>query len=129
MGAIIESLWANSLILALIAYVLGMLTVWLLYNVVGGAIEDAANEKHAEPEEVLTPETPDANSLLSGKRDAPVSVKIEALNAELRHVRGLLVNHDDEQKKFSEIVTSLDEAINRANGRLKLIVDTVKNHS
>lgn len=52
--------------------------------------------------------------------------EIVVIRAELEAARGLLDQKDDDDAKVSDELAALDETVNRANGRLKMILAAVK---
>lgn len=90
------------------AYVLGLLTGWAIW----GAAKAADRHVEGDLNRESSPENGDA---------------LGALEAELEKARALLDDQAEDQKTVLDVVARLEEAIKRANGRLKLIVKSVKN--
>ncbi len=57
---------------------------------------------------------------------APKSMKIGALESELRKAHELLAEAGEEREDYAALINDLEEALKRANGRLKLITKAVK---
>ena len=62
----------------------------------------------------------------SANGDAPDSMRLGALESELRRARELLDETDADNSDNVERLNDLDTALKRANGRLKLILNAVK---
>lgn len=69
---------------------------------------------------------PQANKKEDGVRLAPGEDGLSALTAELKAARELLEAEESDAVDTAETLKNLDEAIKRANGRLKLIMKAVK---
>lgn len=94
---------ADRWFLAGAAYFLGLLTGWLVWS--GGRLKDG----EAPPEAARPP-----------------AERLAALEAELKTIQSLLQEDDAESEAFAEHLGELDDAVKRANGRLKLILKSVK---
>jgi hypothetical protein len=91
-----------------VAFLVGLACGWLLWGL-KGAGED------------LT-ETPDAAALKEGDERKEIVV----LRAELEAARALLNDGEDHQEELGKQLSALDEALKRANGRLKVLLRAVK---
>lgn len=87
---------------AFIAFFVGLLTGWLM------------SDRQSKVE--------------TGNGDAgePLPDKLAALEAELKTAKALLEDKDADDEATAETLSGLDEAIKRANGRLKLIMKSIK---
>ena len=56
----------------------------------------------------------------------PDEIKLSALERELKKARQMLDDDALENEAFAELLTGLDEAVKRANGRLKIILKSIK---
>jgi len=129
---------------AVVTYFLGMLTGWLIWsgrlssehkpgdenaNAYRGTNAYHGDEldggtKDANTDEPSAGEAPAIEKRINGKE--PVSMKLGALESELNKARKLLADADEDNAVFSELLGGLDEAVKRANGRLKLIMKSIK---
>lgn len=96
---------------AFIAFFLGLITGWLLSK--GRKTGEETENGHA-------------GAIGGPASGAPPSMKLGALEAEIKNIKTLLEAKEVDDELTAETLSSLDEAIKRANGRLKLIVKTVK---
>jgi hypothetical protein len=60
------------------------------------------------------------------KTGAGAPANVEALVEEIRTVRQLLSQSDEEFRGFADEISALDEAIKRANGRLRLLTRQIR---
>lgn len=67
-----------------------------------------------------------AESRESGSIEGDERKEIVVLRAELEAARALLDEGDGEQQEVGRILSALDEALKRANGRLKVLLRSVK---
>ncbi|CAK9042071.1 Translation initiation factor IF-3 [Durusdinium trenchii] len=103
---------ANRWLLAIVAYVFGAATFWVL------SFTDrlpAFFQKTLVSRAVDQPE-----------RDADSDEKLEALAAEIEKAKSLLQENDTEATTVRDRLSALDEAVKRANGRLKLVSKSIK---
>lgn len=68
----------------------------------------------------------EGKSFLPIERSAPDGMKIGALESELRKMQELFESQELEQKETGQHLVDIDNALKRANGRLKLIIGAVK---
>jgi hypothetical protein len=99
------------------AYLLGLLTGWFAWC---ARRSDQNNQQPGET--AMTPDqqtkfVPDAVS---------ASAKLEALAAEIKNAKVMLHAESEEREELAAAVASLEAALKRANGRLKLILKSVK---
>ncbi len=92
------------------AYVLGLLTGWVIWGAEKTVVDNIDG---------------DLNGDLNG--DKPDPAALGALRDELKKAQSLLKAETQDQDGVNETVERLDETIKRANGRLKLILKSVKN--
>jgi len=119
--------------LAIAAYLLGLLTGWLIWS--GGkaaSFEDGAAETSDSLEGDGAADVKQEPSLSAGNdkkpngNDAPDTLKLGALQAELEKAKTLLADSEQENAALTDLLSNIDDAVKRANGRLKLILKSVK---
>lgn len=125
----LERILTDKIVIALIAYVFGLLTMWAMLSLQQSLDSSDEDTVDHDASAIDAKATPSDNSFLSVKKDAPVSIKVDALKAELVHAKTLLAKQDDEHEKLSDVISTLDGVVTRANGRLKTILETVKAQS
>lgn len=96
------------------AFVFGLATGWLLW---GGR---RSAEAGGEPGDGAAP------AIALSQIDARDGDGLDALEREIRAARARLAESDDEAGKMAQELDSLDKAIKRANGRLKLLLRAVQ---
>lgn len=103
-----------------VAYLLGLLTGYVLWNA-GRSTDDGDDEiiYDVEDDDFEGP-------IVEYDADAPPSTKLEALEAEIKNAKQLLSENSEEQKTLSEIIGTVDDAVKRANGRLKIVLKSIK---
>jgi len=105
---------SNRWILAIGAYALGFLTVWLLQS--RGWLKIGPRKTPGHP-----------TSKLSDVAAVPErSEKLDALAAEIEKAKSMLEEQEADREASEEILDELDGAVKRANGRLKLILKSIK---
>ncbi len=109
------SQWA----VAVIAFLLGLLAAWAARRMTDPKPDAPGGDLGSEPEERV----PGA----ALESDAAASAKLSALEAEIRKARSILNADAEERAEMAEILAGIDEAVKRANGRLKLILKSLKN--
>lgn len=118
--------WA-SWALAIAIYIFGIASGWLIW---GGRRSSPGERAGADAD--AGPAGADASSRDGAggemKKAAPgaAPAKLAALESEIRKARALLEKGEEEAAVFSEDLTTLDQTIKRANGRLKLILRAVQ---
>ncbi len=97
------------LIAAIGALLFGVALGWLIWGGRASRRADREGSSRREPsvEDALAP-------------------RLETAESEIKVARDLLAQSEDAPTAFAEDVSALETAINRANGRLKLIVRAVK---
>lgn len=115
----------NRWTVAAIAYLAGVVTGWLIWRVVSSGGNDGRADHRGD---LKVNGADDAKSGGDGGRkdNAPASRKLSALETEIREAKAILEADAEEHAALAEILTGLDEAVKRANGRLKLILKSVK---
>ncbi len=103
---------ADMWLLALFAFFFGVLTGWLLSR------RAANGDSAARP-----PVDADASG---GKAPAGAPEQLDALEAVLKEAKLQLQQQDGDAASAEEALAELDDAIKRANGRLKLIMKTLR---
>lgn len=93
-----------------VAYLVGLGCGWLIWGLRGGE----GGDENAATVEASTP--------LEGDERKEIVV----LRAELEAARALLEDGDDQQEEVGRQLSALDEALKRANGRLKVLLRSVK---
>lgn len=116
---------------AAVAYFLGLFTGWLIWSGAraGAPAEDeAVSEATGAGDAETKPEADNAapSENKSKKSKEPISIKISALESEIKKAREMLAEDAEETAAFTDLISNLDEAVKRANGRLKLIIKSVK---
>lgn len=119
------------------AYIFGIATGWLIWS--GRRAKDAAQaDETAETAAQLASEKPEpekrepiiakakGEEIKNGGDPCPAVMKLGAVESEIRSARELLDESEEEAKAFSQDLSTLDSAIKRANGRLKLILRAVR---
>lgn len=109
--------------LAAVAYLLGAVSGWLFWRAVRSGAEDRDDGD-------LTIELPEEAEAVPGdkeKNGAPASAKLSALEKEIKQAKSILETDAEEHAAMADILSGLDEAVKRANGRLKLILKSIKN--
>ena len=105
LGAILQAApWAP----LAIALLVGLACGWLIWGLRGGDASEA--------------ETRAAAAAVEGDERKEIVV----LRAELEAARALLDEDSDQQEEVGRQLAALDEALKRANGRLKLLLRSVK---
>lgn len=116
------------------AYIFGIATGWLIWS--GQRANGAASAEN--PAAVETADLADApkrepiiskaegDEIKNGGDPCPAAMKIGAVESEIRSARELLNETEEEARAFSQDLSTLDSAIKRANGRLKLILRAVR---
>jgi predicted nucleic acid-binding Zn-ribbon protein len=99
------------------AYLLGLLTGWFAWR---ARRSDQKNQQAGE-----TAMTPDQQTKLVPDA-VSASTKLEALAEEIKNAKVMLHAESEEREELAAAVASLEEALKRANGRLKLILKSVK---
>lgn len=103
-----------------VAYLLGLLTGYVLWN-------DSRTSDDNDDEIIYDVDDESADiPIIEYDTDAPPSFKLEALEAEIKHAKQLLAENADEQKILSDIIGTVDDAVKRANGRLKIVLKSIK---
>lgn len=109
--------------IAAAAYLFGLLCGWAIRR---GA---RANAEKADAGGDLRRDDAEAMETASESgEDVPASAKLSALEAEIRQARSILEADAEEHDAMSEILRGIDEAVKRANGRLKHVLKSVKNN-
>ncbi|MCB2097598.1 MAG: hypothetical protein KDE05_08205 [Parvularculaceae bacterium] len=85
-----------------LAFLVGVAFGWAIWGARGESDKGGGDENAAEPREIIV------------------------IKAELQAARALLDERDTEEETMSEQLSSLDETVKRANGRLKLILGAIK---
>ncbi len=101
----------NRWVLAIGAYALGFATFWFLSSTgrLPARFRNAADELR--------------NPL---NRKSGEDEKLDALAAEIEKAKSLLEDYEDESTSSRELLDELDDTVKRANGRLKLILKSIK---
>jgi len=102
----------NRWFLAIAAYGLGFATAWFLVK--SGRL-DALKESI----------WPSGESERSPSATGKESDKLAALAAEITKAKTMLEENEADQKANFDLLQDLDEAVKRANGRLKLILKSI----
>jgi len=122
---------------AAVAYFLGLITGWLIWSggkaragradeaAVNGSLDEAADGLAKEKREPVVESASAAIEEKNGDKE-PVAMKIGALESEIKKAREMIAEDAEENAAFAELLSNLDEAVKRANGRLKLIIKSVK---
>ncbi len=98
--------------IAIASFCLGLLTCWVIKVV---------REEHAE--EVLV----DADgNLVKSRLTKQQHKKLAALATEIENAQKMLSENEAEVSAYTELLSELDEAVKRSNGRLKLMVKAIK---
>lgn len=116
------------------AYVFGALTAWLIFGGRDDEEEDtiSARDRVRKKAAILQRDVGDMDEdqadrpLFPVNGDTPEAARIEVLENELRKAQELLFQTETDQKAAEAQLTDLDTALKRANGRLKLLIGTVK---
>lgn len=121
----LTSRWA----IAAAAFFLGVATGWLIWRAVkpgeaGKPVDDRGDLK-IDPAE--GGETKNGAEAVQDQDKGKPSSKLNALEAEIKQAKSILKADAEEHAAITDILTSLDEAVKRANGRLKLVVKSMKN--
>ncbi|MHA7871498.1 MAG: hypothetical protein ACX939_04020 [Hyphococcus sp.] len=96
----------DRLFLAIGSFALGLATGWLVWF--GGRINGGGHSG------LKAPDAP-----------APDAEKLDALAAEIEKAAALLRQNEDDQVACQEALSDVDEAVKRANGRLKLMLKSI----
>lgn len=110
-----------------IGYFVGFLTAWMLF---GGSSGKKAPRAMADAPQAAADRSPVQSGQKQDqqKTENPgeiTSMKLGALEAELRSAKTMLDENAKENEAFSEILDSLDAAVKRANQRLKVVSKSV----
>jgi hypothetical protein len=127
-SGIVAAPWAP----AAAAYVFGIITGWLIWS--GRRAKDAATADSEALPAGNAPKEPRApiiakaegEEIKNGGDPCPAVMKLGAVESEIRSARELLDESEEEARAFSQELSTLDSAIRRANGRLKLILRAVR---
>lgn len=112
MGEALQSLMASTPLAALaIAFLVGLACGWLVWGLRGMSGDSADGEK------------PDA---AGAEADGDERKEVVVLRAEIEAARALLGQNDAHQDEIAKQLQSVDEALKRANGRLKVIQQGLK---
>ncbi len=106
------ALLGNRWFLAIAAYALGFVTAWFLVK--SGRL-DALTRFLQAPKD----------GEQSSSDTAPDGDKLAALAAEITKAKAMLEENEADQKANFDLLQDLDEAVKRANGRLKLILKSI----
>lgn len=98
-----------------VAFLVGLACGWLVWGLRGGA-GDSAGGRRTEP----------AGGGASVEAEGDERKEIVVLRAEIEAARALIGQHDAHQDEITTQLQSLDEALKRANGRLKVIQQGLK---
>jgi type VI protein secretion system component VasK len=101
-------------LLAIGVYFLGLLTGWIIWkrrNADQDAGTAAGEDSTHKPEMQLQNEQQE---------------KLAALAAEIENAQKMLKESEEESGAYRDLLKNLDDAVKRANGRLKLIVKSIK---
>ncbi len=96
-----------------IVYVLGLGTGWLLWR--RSKVNAAAAETDVE--------------VLSSPGTPPSPEKLAAFEKELENAKAMLEAEAEDREDLDSALSALDDAIKRANGRLKLVMKSMKSDS
>ena len=109
-GNELTQIFENAWIVGLVAFVLGLFIGWAIWGASSTGETDDHPSERAEP------------SVKSGDNDTAADPRLGSIEAELEKARGLLSENAEADNAFSDELEALDQAIKRANGRLKLIL-------
>lgn len=101
----------NRWVLAVGAYAFGFATFWFLSSM------DRLPARFRNPADNLR------NPL---DRESSKVEKLDALTAEIEKAKSLLEDHEEESVSSRELLGELDDTVKRANGRLKLLLKSIK---
>ena len=142
----------DPLVFTILIYLLGVITGWFLWSGKKAAAVDSVNGdvtfdeeddvtkplpidepledkdavKNAAKALFSKPSSSDDQSEQGNSDPAPNSMKLGALESELRNAREMLSQVIEEKAVHAEHLNDMDNALKRANGRLKLILKAVK---
>ena len=129
MEQVIIDLVAKYWLIVLVSFVLGMLTGWGLAKPSEDDDEDVdvdtvQGEARTEPvmNGDLDTEPPDY-ALFD---EVQLTEKVKTLEAELANAHQLLADFGDKDSDVEETFTAIEDALKRANGRLKVVINSFK---
>ena len=105
---------ADSWLVALFFFGFGLLVGWLIW----------AREIFKAQAEDDAPATGDLHA--GAAKDIDPSDKLGLLEAELKEARALLEETESESEAFASLISGVEEAVKRANGRMKLLLKSIK---
>jgi hypothetical protein len=119
---------SNRWALALIAYFLGLLTHWGVSR--QAKIESGGPAKGDQNAAAAASEATSENVASSNNnhRSAPSEVQLAAIEAEIREAKALMETEEGRHEAIKDQLASVDAAVKRANGRLKLALRSLNNH-
>ena len=106
--AILSSYWAPPVV----GFLLGVFFGWVVW---GAALFNGNDEATGADGEAG-----------AAKVEGPGAAKLKAIEDELAKAKSLLETDERDNADATEILSELDEAVKRANGRLKLILKSIK---
>ena len=108
---------------AVAAFCLGLLTGWIVWARRQMNNEAAPDiEGHLEHTDTQIQDTPPQYT----QNQSDQQETLDALASELENAQKMLEESQAESDAYSDILGDLDEAVKRANGRLKLIIKAIK---
>ncbi|MEL7488254.1 MAG: hypothetical protein AAGJ87_13675, partial [Pseudomonadota bacterium] len=107
----------------LAAYLFGAATGWLIWGFTSAATSDDEDAATATSKDAVVEATArrDVDDLAE-KAPVPDSMKLGALESELRRARELLAEAGADDVDYTSRLDELDAGLKRANGRLKLLL-------
>lgn len=110
---VFADIWANSWFVAIAAFALGLFAGWLVWA------RGVFNKDE-------TPTSTSGDLHAADQEEADPNDKLAVLDAELKKVRSLLAETESESEAFAELLSGVDEAVKRANGRMKVLLKSIK---
>jgi hypothetical protein len=109
-----------SVLPAIAALVFGIAVGWLIWGGWRNRAGAGSLREGDSPGDAATPQ-PDGHGVPFRN-----GMKLDAIEHEIKNARALLDDREEAAKAFADELTTVDAAIKRANGRLKLILRAVK---
>ncbi|MEM9706296.1 MAG: hypothetical protein AAF850_09510 [Pseudomonadota bacterium] len=149
MQAFFESVGSGPLIAAVAAFLFGLLAGWLIWGVRMEEDDDFEDARDAsalsagnEPKLIAAPATQVANTpddkanadqtntgQATPRANGNLQPSIDALGAEISALRKMIDDEADAKLPAEELLTDLESSLKRANGRLKLIAQSLDNRA
>lgn len=108
----------------LAAYLFGIATGWLVWGGRRPPVTTVSNEDAERQGDLKQGQA--GNGASPTGAPSPSPDRLAAIEEEIRKARNLLEEGDEETKFIAEEIDTLDQAIKRANGRLKLILRAIE---